>query len=341
MQPIKVAMLGIGHAHADGVMTELRSMTDIFNVVGYVESDEAVLKKKRDSKIYQGLDLLDESEVLGGEKGIEALVIESSMDKLVCTAQKFRGMKLPMHMDKPTAGTNPDDFLNFIDYMEKENVPIQMGYMYRYNAAIQESMKKIKNGELGIIYEVDGVMDTELTVAARKNMEKQVGGAMYVYGCHMLDLVMRCMGKPKCVHPFLKQTKFELTDSGSNCYDSCFVVLEYEKGVSTVRATAVEANGYGRRQLVICGSKGTIEIKPMERPMKMTFSKRDGKDIYTDKAKVVDLSAYGKQTRYHNMMLDFARKVRGITEIGGDMICPVDYEYEKNLHKLILQASGR
>ena len=38
----------------------------------------------------------------------------------------------------------------------------------------------------------------------------------------------------------------------------------YENGVSTVKATDVEKGGFIRRQLVVVGSKKTVEIRPLE-----------------------------------------------------------------------------
>lgn len=42
------------------------------------------------------------------------------------------------------------------------------------------------------------------------------------------------------------------------------VVFRYRNGISFAKSTAVEYGGFERRQLVVCGSKGTVELKPFE-----------------------------------------------------------------------------
>ena len=43
-----------------------------------------------------------------------------------------------------------------------------MGYMYRYNYAVQKCMAMIKSGELGEIYQIDAEMSTYHSVQYRK-----------------------------------------------------------------------------------------------------------------------------------------------------------------------------
>jgi predicted dehydrogenase len=102
-----------------------------------------------------------------------------------------------------------------------------------------------------------------------------------------------------------------------------------------VQATSTEVNGYGRRQLVVCGSKGSVEIKPLENPTVMTLSLRKdtkGKE-YSDCKQQITLPQQGG--RYDDMMLEFAKIVRGVKDN------PYSYEYEIQLHELILAACGQ
>ena len=60
--------------------------------------------------------------------------------------------------------------------------------------------------------------------------------------------------------PYLRKTRPEEVD----LQDSALAVVEYPGAMCTVRTTSAEVNGFGRRQLVICGTKGTVEVKPLE-----------------------------------------------------------------------------
>ena len=92
-----------------------------------------------------------------------------------------------------------------------------------------------------------------------------------------------------------------------------------------------------RRQLVICGEKGTIEIKPLE-----VIPEGKGSLLYTvsnecfsaDWHKPWKSSKTEPFDRYDGMMQNFAEMVRGKQN-------PYTYDYELNLYKLILKACGK
>jgi hypothetical protein len=92
-----------------------------------------------------------------------------------------------------------------------------------------------------------------------------------------------------------------------------------------------------RRQLVICGEKGTIEIKPLEVVKgkgQYTVSSEDYNVSGSDWFKPWLTSMTDVYDRYDDMMRNFAEMVRGKEN-------PYTYDYELNLHKLILRACGK
>ena len=90
-----------------------------------------------------------------------------------------------------------------------------------------------------------------------------------------------------------------------------------------------------RRQIVICGEKGTVEIKPLEVSM-------GGSVVYTvsnesasaDWHEPWSSSRTEPFDRYDAMMKNFAEMIRGKEN-------PYSYDYELNLYKLILRACGQ
>ncbi len=118
-------------------------------------------------------------------------------------------------------------------------------------------------------------------------------------------------------------------------------MFKYKNGVSFVKSTAVERGGFERRQLVVCGSKGTVELKPFE------WSAPEAKNVFAPQTTGVREAfgeAWSEKGEYHNtevhgrydaMFKAFAEYVRG------EKVNPFDYEYERRLHKLILKACGR
>lgn len=333
MDILNIVMIGIGHAHAQGVMYEFLSQSDKFKILGYVENNPAILEEKKSIPPFNHLSIIPEKDILNSRKyKVDAIVIETVMLELIPTAKKYLKLNVPIHLDKPT-GWN-DGFLELLTEAEDKKIPIQLGYMYRYNPAVCIADKYIRDNKIGVICQMDAIMDTELSTHERAALEQYPGGAMYVYGCHMLDMVLRWMGRPVAVYSFIKQCGFD-----GRQYDDCtLALLEYNRGTAIVRATCADANGYGRRQIIIVGEKGSIEIKPIEDPDKspqMTFAIRDGRDTYKDKAQQIDLSKFDRNRRYKYMLEDFAYMIRKQV---GKMLFPMNYEYERELHKLLMQA---
>lgn len=326
---INAIMIGIGHHHADGVMQELKAHCQ-YNVLGYYEQDETILKEKKNTDLYKDLNQYTYQEIIS-DKTIQAIFIEVPAESQVDYAKKFLSLCVPIHFDKPV-GTDVDEMKNLFMKMHKENIPFQIGYMYRYNPAVLEMKRRIDRGDLGEIYNIEAVMNTENDKVFRKWLSTYSGGSMFILGCHMIDIVYSIMGKPISIYPFSKKSGRDTVDAN----DSCSVIFEYEKGIANIQATCVEAGGYGRRRIIVSGEKASIEIQPMENPTQMFFSQLDYSKSYSshDKEKI-DLSQYASTGRYTYMLDDFASIVK--KEMSALHFVP-DYGYEIELQNLIIQS---
>ena len=326
MDKIKIAQIGIGHNHGSEKMRAARSFPDVFEVVGVCEADPAWMKSRGSLDVYQGLPFMSEEELLD-VPGLAAVLIETDVWNLIPTAQRCIDRDLHVHIDKP-AGENLAAFEKLLADARRQSLVVQLAYMYRYNNAVQYAREMASSGALGEIFEIDAVMSTEHSRDFRDWLRHFRGGAMYIFGCHLIDLVIGFRGRPDAITPFLGKTRHE----GVDVYDNTLAVLEYPNGPSTVRVSSVEVNGYGRRQFVVLGTKGSIEIKPFERPTVVTYAEGGGGDIYCDRKRVIELPSMGG--RYDELLLDFARCVRGEKEN------PFGYEHELLVHKATLKASG-
>lgn len=327
MKKIRIAQIGIGHNHAAAKMATCRKFSDVFDVVGFAENDEEWIKKRGSDSAYHGLKRYSEDEILS-MNDLDAVLVETDVWNLDDTAIKCLERGFHIHMDKPP-GENIKKYEHLLDIARQKNLVVQLAYMYRNNPAVKKAIEIIDSGVLGEIVSIDAMMSTDHSAEYRKWLEHFKGGSMYIFGCHLIDLIYRIMGKPHEIHPYLMKTHFD----GADSHDSCFTVMRYDKAVATVRTSSVEVNGYGRRQLVICGREGTIEIKPIERPTKMYLSLRKNiYNIYSDTKQLVDCIDLAGNERYDEMMLDFASFIRKQKEN------PYNYEYELELQRLILEA---
>ncbi len=169
-------------------------------------------------------------------------------------------------------------------------------------------------------------------------LRKFKGGMMFFLGCHDVDLVVRFMGRQPDEVIALNGTTGQY---GVDVEDNGFAVLKYGSNASFVRTCTAEYGGFDRRQLVICGTKGTLEFHPIEYQLGggmlksvaylTTDKEEDGKPYYNDLATRIESEPYN---RYDDMMRSFASYVRGEKEN------PYTYDYEIALFRTFMKACG-
>ena len=76
---IRVAQIGTSHAHASGKMDALRSLPDLYDVVGFAEPIAARQAAAQKAKSFAGLKYLTEAEILA-DPTIQAVVIETTLE---------------------------------------------------------------------------------------------------------------------------------------------------------------------------------------------------------------------------------------------------------------------
>jgi predicted dehydrogenase len=325
MSRIKVGQIGIGHNHASEKMATFRKLADLYEVVGVVEPDPAWRKKRGGLAAYAGLKWMTEEELLGVE-GLSVVAVETDVCDLVATAARCIAAGHHLHLDKP-GGETLAPFKRLMEEAWRKGLTVQMGYMFRNNPAAQFCLRAVREGWLGRVFEIHAVMSRMDGADYRKWLSQFHGGAMYIFGCHLIDLIAAMMGRPERVVPFQRRTWTHM----DRLYDNGLAVLEYPNATATVRTSVVEVDGFKRRQLVVCGDEGTIEIKPIEPPaLRLTLSRDRGQF----KAGRQDVALPPMSGRYDDQIRELARIVRG--EIGN----PYSLEHELIVQEATLRAAG-
>lgn len=331
MKKIKIAQIGINsYSHSNEIFSCIKKQSDIFELVGYVlpeNEKERLPQKYKDLMGYKELSL---DSVLNDPE-IEAVAIETDEVYLSKYALMAAKAGKHIHMEKP-GGIEQADFEELISVMKKNGKIFHMGYMYRYNPFIKELLSQIKKGELGEIISVEAQMNCWHPASTRQWFDTLPGGMMFYLGCHLIDLIFSIQGIPNQVIPFNKCSSVnDVTGK-----DFGFAVLEYDNGVSFAKTTAIELGGFSRRQLVVNGTKATIELNPLEwysnngclQTTRIIHSSPDWHKLgKKDVSQNID--------RYENMMFSFAAYIRGNEKN------PYTLDYELELYKLILKACGK
>ena len=328
MKKIKVAQIGTSiNSHGNSIWKSMIKQQDIFDVVGYAFPENEEVKFPGQMKDFEGYRKLTVDEILNDPE-IEAVAVETEEIYLTKYALMVAESGKHLHMEKP-GGIDIEGFEKMIDLLKCRKRVFSTGYMYRFNPKVKEALSKIRNGELGEIYSVEAQMNCTHSGEVRQWLHNFPSGMLFFLGCHLIDLIYRIQGEPEEIIPLSTSTGFEDVSTD----DLGMVVFKYKNGISFAKTCDTERGGFLRRQLVICGEKGTIEIKPLEvaapggqyTVMNEAQSTDWHKAWHTTKTEVYD--------RYDDMMRNFAEMIRGKEN-------PYSYDYELGLYKLILKSCG-
>lgn len=327
MRKIRIGQIGIGHNHGEAKMLAVRKFPERFEVVGYAEEKEDWVRCRGTLPGYAGLPRLGVEELLART---DAVLVESDVWDLTRYATLCVKAGKHIHMDKPASGTL-EEYKTLLDIAKEKNLVVQLGYMYRYNPAIRKCLALAKEGALGEICSINAEMSTCHTPEYKKWLTHFEGGVMYILGSHMVDLIVYLLGEPDKVTSFLKHTHLDHVDFA----DNNLAVLEYEKALARIYVSSVEVNGWGRRQFMVSGSRGTVQILPIENTCAMTYADRDiSTKPYEDMKINLDVRDVPKNCRYDDMMRDFYDYIVGNQEN------PYSYEHELAVQKTLYRITG-
>lgn len=254
-EKIKIGQIGTGHAHASGVFSQLRQVTNDFEVVGIVENDPKLRKGIGDA--YQGVKLISEEQLLN-TKGLQAVVVETEVQDLLPTARRCVEAGMNIHLDKP-AGENLVDFKLLLDEVAKQKLHLQMGYIYRYHTAMQFCYKAVADGLLGDVFEIHAVMSKKVGDDSRKKLARFAGGSMFEIGCHVIDATIRCLGAPDKITAHARKTH----PGRDELVDNQLAVFDYPNAIASTRSALIEYEGFARRQFRVCGEFGSFDLQPL------------------------------------------------------------------------------
>jgi predicted dehydrogenase len=204
-----------------------------------------------------------------------------------------------------------------------------MGYMYRYHPAFRFCLDAVRKGWIGRLYAMHGEIGKVVGSERRPWLAEAYGGSMMLLGCHLLDLVLAVLGAPDRVEAFRRQT---YPDQDAY-FDHELAVLEYPGALATVRSMLAEVGGGDRRQLVLCGENGTIEVRPLE-PARVRLALLEPTGPFKSGEQVVAIlpvqGRYAEQLiDFHSMIGDAPSSVAGFT-----------FEHDRLLQDVLIRASA-
>jgi len=314
---IAVGFLGGSHSHGLGKAKVLLEQPETWNIIGLVEESESV----RENYARLGIKAIDEEELLANA---QVIFVESDVKDHYRHGKTVLSSGKHLHLEKPPTMTLLE-FQELEAIATSKKVLMQMGYMWRFNPGINAALEAVRNGWLGEVYLVKAEIGKLQSVTDRL-MNNFPGGTMFELGCHVIDPVVRMLGRPTKVNAYNKTSG----GYGDEIEDNTIAVLDYPKATAIVGSTILHHSGGAHRQLHIYGTNGNALVRPLDRPV-MELDLRKDAGPYKKGKQAVEFPPY---RRYVGEIQELADAIRNNKPLG---IAP---ETDLIVHETLLRACG-
>lgn len=322
LQPrrLQAAFLGAAHSHAFDKLRLVKASQD-FELAGVWEESSEV--RQRLGKLGP-LPWRPKQEILSN-RGIEVIFVESDVPQIPLLAIEALEAGKHCHIEKPIASIR-EQLHRIIELARRNRLIIQSGYMWRYNPAVWQALEAARQGWLGEVYLIHARMNTLIGPDRRPEWNRFAGGQMFEQGAHLIDIIVRLMGRP------LRITKFLRHDGPFDdaLKDNTAAVLEYGRAMAVITSSVLQPNAGRHRTLEIFGANGNAVVRPIE-PPSLEIDLASPAGPYRAGRQQVEMPAY---ERYVADIAALARAVRG------ERALETTAETELAVHETLLEASG-
>jgi predicted dehydrogenase len=226
---IRIAFLGASHPHASAKVFLTQKSPD-WELVGVCEPDPAVMARYAKA----GVSALSRAQVLG-DPSIPVVAVDSDVPEHAAGAKAALEAGKHLHWEKQPA-TNMEEFRAVLEVAARKRLLYQIGYMWRHNPGINAALEAARAGWLGEIFFVRGTMNTQLGADLRKAEARFKGGQMFDLAGHMIDPIVRLMGRPERVTPYLRRDS--RADDG--LMDNTLAVFEWRRAMGTFSTASMQ-----------------------------------------------------------------------------------------------------
>lgn len=255
MDKIVVGLLGITHPHASARVRALRD----------IEGVEVVAAADTDPRLQYFTDKYDVEarnidEILNDDS-INAIMVHSKSKDMVPHARRAIEAGKSVVVEKPGGGTVADleELLKLKESADPHQV-VQVGYNVQLSTSITRAKELIESGLIGEVVSVSarGAAKVGEHVTEHLNQPADMGGVLWILGCHMIDAIVSVFGAPETVNARVHKTA-KLSDDTSR-EDSAAVLLNYPDFSVTYSFDGHDdLEWFESSHLTVYGTKGMIE----------------------------------------------------------------------------------
>ncbi|MCI0745780.1 MAG: Gfo/Idh/MocA family oxidoreductase [Verrucomicrobia subdivision 3 bacterium] len=312
---IRLGFLGASHSHASGKL-KLAAVSSDFELVGVAEESPAVRQR------LQNVNFVSEKELF---ERAEAIAVESDVRDHARHALSALRAGKHVHVEKPPSA-NLRDMQELIAAARDKRLLLQTGYMWRYHPGFQRIFEAARRGWLGDIFMIRAAMTNSLEAERRAEWAEFKGGSFFELGCHLLDPIVRLLGKPIRITSHLRRHG-PFADSFK---DNNVVTLEFDRALAVITNSSLQPNSGSHRAFEVLGTNGTAVLRPIEPPvLHIDLLKPAGP--YKAGAQKVESGGY---RRYEGDLAEFAAAIRG------EKLLTASLDQELQVQEVLLEVCG-
>ena len=254
---LKLAMLGMHHAHAHGMVRQMADHPGEFQLVAAFDPDVGLARDRaaRWGPLLGGLPICDSAEELLGRQ-LDGVIVEGQVEENLHWAKMALERALPVLLEKPP-GLDLAEYRGLVDLARLNGVRVQMIYLFRYMSAVLEMLRMARDGELGLIYQFRARLPKDLRSydGHVQCYDRFPGGIFFEMAGHAIDMMVAILGQPLSITPLLAHHH----PSDGRFIDNAMAVFEYDHAWGSVEVTALECVPDARR-FEVYGTEGACAI---------------------------------------------------------------------------------
>lgn len=314
-RPLRIGFLGVAHSHGAGKVQIVRDSPD-WELIGVAEEDPAARARLGDVPFLTREEVMEKADVIA----VESAVPDHASDALAAL-----GAGKHLHLEKPPA-TNLRDLQAILALATEKQRLVQMGYMWRYNPGVNCILEAVREGWLGKVHAVRGMINTRVGEAERKQNAQYAGGILFELGCHLVDPIARMLGKPNRVSSILQH----IGPPADGLADNCLATLEYNQVIATISSSAIQPGAHSHRSLEVIGTNGIATLRPIEKPV-LTLELEKAAGPYSAGKQTVPLEDYHRYAPEFSDLVAALREKRPLS---------ITHEQELLVQETILLCCG-
>ncbi len=291
---IPIGVLGASYSHAADKIRLTQSSTD-WELVGV--ADDSTEGRRIAERL--GAPVISREELF---RRAQVVAVESEVRDHARHALLALEAGKHVHLEKPPA-TRLTDMQAVVERARVGGRLLQTGFMWRYHPGFEAIFEAVRQGWLGEVYLVRGFISNHVAPEHRPAWAEFAGGALFELGSHLVDAVVRLLGRPREVRTVLRRHgRHEDTLKDNN-----LAVLEYDHALAVLVNTALQPVGSPARAFEVLGTRGSALLQPIE-PPRLVMDLTAAAGPYRAGRQTVPMPEY---RRYVGEFAELAAAVRG------------------------------